>query len=230
MKFLILSDMHGDTAKVEQLAEQFAEADSVLFGGDFTKFGAPDTGKPALETLIKKHESIFAVIGNCDDIEMLDDIEKADISVEKGMVFHDGLVFAGSGGGSKFTGDTPFEREDEDLAADFAILDSSAGEMADENGHWNNLVVIMHNPPKDTNCDLIPAGVHVGSPSLKKFIEEKQPLFVVTGHIHESAGIDTVGKTVVMNPGALFEGKYGWIEAEKKDGTWEVTKAELRTL
>ncbi len=230
MKFLILSDMHGDTAKVEELAEKFAQADSVIFGGDFTKFGAPDSGKPALETLIKKHESIFAVIGNCDDPEMLDDIEKADISVEKGMVFHDGLVFAGSGGGSKFSGDTPFEREDEELVSDYAILESSAKELADENGHWNNLVLIMHNPPKDTKCDLIPAGIHVGSAGLRKFIEDRQPLFVVTGHIHESAGIDKVGETVVMNPGALFEGKYGWIEAEKTDGKWAVTKAELCNL
>lgn len=231
MRFLIISDMHGDTANVEKLADEFARADAVLFGGDFAKFNHAETGKPALETLVKKHESVYAVIGNCDEPEFLSELEAADISVENGMVFHDSLIFAGSGGGTKFSGDTPFERTEEEILSDYAILKDSAAQCADENGHWNNLVLIMHNPPKDTACDLIPAGVHVGSSALRAFIEETQPLLVVTGHIHESAGIDTIGRTTVVNPGALFEGKYAVAEAQKDEsGAWSITKAELKTL
>ena len=231
MRFLIISDMHGDTANVEKLADEFSKADVVLFGGDFAKFNHAETGKPALETLVKKHESVYAVIGNCDEPEFLSELEAADISVENGMVFHDSLIFAGSGGGTKFSGDTPFERTEEEILSDYAILKDSAAQCADENGHWNNLVLIMHNPPKDTACDLIPAGVHVGSSALRAFIEETQPLLVVTGHIHESAGIDTIGRTTVVNPGALFEGKYAVAEAAADgNGVWSVTKAELKAL
>ena len=98
-------------------------------------------------------------------------------------------------------------------------------------GEWGNLIAIMHNPPKDTKCDTISGGVHVGSPLLRKFIENYKPLAVVTGHIHESAGISEIGETTVINPGSLSEGKYGWVEAEKdSDGKWSVTKAELLTI
>lgn len=231
MRFLIISDMHGDTATIEKLADEFAAADAVLFGGDFAKFQHPETGKPALETLVKKHEAVYAVIGNCDQPEFLDEIEGADISVQKGMVFHEGLIFAGSGGGTKFSGDTPNERTEEDIVADFDILKDSAAQCADSEGHWNNLVLIMHNPPKDTACDMIPGGIHVGSAALRALIDAMQPLLVVTGHIHESAGIDTVGRTTVVNPGALFEGKYAVVEAQQDEaGLWAVTKAELKTL
>jgi uncharacterized protein len=230
MKFLLLSDMHGDTAYVEKLAEQFAEADAVLFAGDFAAFEHPETGLPALDTLVKKHEVIFSVIGNCDTPDFIEEIEKQDISVEKSLVFHGGLVFTGSGGGSRFTGTTPNERSDEELLSDLDIVTNSATQGADEKGHWNNLVVIMHNPPKDTNCDVISAGVHVGSALLRSFIEKIEPLFVLTGHIHESAGIDRIGKTVVINPGSLAEGRYGWMEAQEDSGCWQVTTAELRSL
>lgn len=230
MKFLVLSDMHGDTAYIEKLAEQFAEADAVLFAGDFAAFKHPETGKPALDTLCKKHESIFSVIGNCDDPEFINEIEKADISVEKSLVFHNGLVLAGSGGGSKFTGTTPNERTDEELVSDLDIVTKSAAQGADANGHWNNLVLIIHNPPKDTKCDMITGGIHVGSPLLRSFIEKAEPLAVITGHIHESAGIDKIGPTTVINPGSLAEGKYAWLEVEKSNGEWAVTKAELKEI
>ncbi len=230
MKVLVISDIHGDTENIEKLADKFGEADMVLFGGDFAKFEHTETAKPALECLLKRHESIFAVLGNCDDPEFLDAIDDADISVQGSMVFHEGLVLAGSGGGSKFTGTTPFERTEEELAGDFNIINSSIQHIGDEEGKCNSLVLIMHNPPKDTKCDCIGNGVHVGSELLRRFIEEKQPVLVVTGHIHESAGIDKIGDSTVINPGSLAEGKYGWVELELKDKTWSVTKAELLSL
>ena len=88
----------------------------------------------------------------------------------------------------------------------------------------------MHNPPKNTDCDKIPGDIHVGSELSTKFIEEYKPLAVVTGHIHESAAICKVGNTTVMNPGAVAEGKYGWLTVSKKDGKWTVDSAELKNL
>ena len=45
MKFLILSDMHGDFEKLDRLDEKFKAADAVIFGGDFSKFKSPETGQ-----------------------------------------------------------------------------------------------------------------------------------------------------------------------------------------
>lgn len=225
MKFLVISDLHGNLEVLDKMDDLFKKADAVLFAGDFAKFEHEETGLPALEKLCAKHEQIFSVLGNCDNPDFISETEKRDVSVQGGLVMSAGLAFAGSGGGSKFTGTTPNERSDEDLVSDFSII-TNQGEQ-----EWNNLIAIMHNPPKDTKCDTIPGGIHVGSQLLREFIETYKPLAVITGHIHESAAIDTIGSTTVINPGALTEGKYAWLEAEKSgDDSWCVKSATLETL
>ena len=62
MKFLILSDIHGDLEKLDALDARFKEADAVLFGGDYARFEHEETGKPVLDKLLSKHENIFSVI------------------------------------------------------------------------------------------------------------------------------------------------------------------------
>lgn len=230
MKLLLLSDIHGNTENLEKLAVEFSKADAVLFGGDFAKFQHPETALPVLQALSKSHECVFSVIGNCDDIDFLSEVEKADISVQASMVFHEGIVIAGSGGGSKFSGATPFERTDEELVSDFKIVENSLAQIGDKDGHCNSLVLIMHNPPKDTACDLIPGNIHVGSDCLRAFVEKTQPLLVLTGHIHESAAIDKVGSSTIVNPGSLAEGKYAVAELKMTDGLWSVEQVELRSI
>lgn len=227
MKFLVLSDIHGNLENIDKLDEQFKSVDAVLFGGDFAKFGETETGKPVLDNLITKHENIFSVIGNCDEPEFLEKIENADICVQNTITFHEGLVFGGAGGGTKFSGDTPNEREEDEILSDFSMIDSSAENYVDENGKWNNLVLIMHNPPKDTECDKIPNGIHVGSQKLREYIEKYEPVLVITGHIHESAGISKVGESTIINPGSLAEGKYAIVEITKENEKWTVKNAEL---
>lgn len=227
MKFLVISDIHGNLENIDKLDGKFKEADAVLFGGDFALFEHTETAKPVLEKLLSKHEVIHSVLGNCDNPEFLDQIEGADISVQGSLTFNEGYAVCGSGGGSKFTGTTPFERTDEELVSDFNVVDSSSQDCADENGHWSNLILIMHNPPKNTKCDMIPGDIHVGSEGLRDFIEKRTPFLVVTGHIHESAGIDKIGDTTVINPGSLAEGKYAWVEAKSDNGKWTVESAEL---
>lgn len=227
MKFLVLSDMHGNKDILDKLDDEFKAADAVLFAGDFAQFKKPETGKPALEALCRKHDTVFSVIGNCDEPDFIEEIEDADICVQNTLVFHEGLAFAGSGGGSKFTGTTPNERTEEELLADLDIVSNSEG-GADENGHWNNLIVIMHNPPKDTKCDAVNPTVHAGSLLLRKFIEDKQPLAVITGHIHEGAAIDKIGNTTVINPGPLCDGSYAVMEAQQKNGIWSIVSAQMK--
>jgi uncharacterized protein len=67
-------------------------------------------------------------------------------------------------------------------------------------------IFVLHSPPRDTRCDMIGAGVHVGSRAIRAFIERHQPPLVLSGHIHESPRVssawrDGIGRTVVVNPG-----------------------------
>lgn len=84
----------------------------------------------------------------------------------------------------------------------------------------NNAVFLFHGPPYKTNLDRAaldgkmidhaPLDPHVGSIAIKKFIETKQPMLTLHGHIHESPGLtgswkDKIGKTFCFS--AAHDGK-----------------------
>lgn len=227
MKFLCISDVHGNIEALDKLeaAGAFKEADAVLFAGDFAECFKTETSKPVLDSLVKKHDEIYAVLGNCDEPDFIEELEDAGINAEKTLNYTDGFAVLGSGGGSKFTGKTPNERTLEELMSDFAILDS-----CEDSETWENLIVVSHNPPKGEKVDSFAPGMHAGSELFTKFIEEKKPLAVLTGHIHEGTAIETIGSTVVVNPGSLGEkGTYAMLTVEKKDGKYSAA-AELKNL
>ena len=67
-------------------------------------------------------------------------------------------------------------------------------------------VYVLHDPPYDTNLDLLFNGQHIGSAAVRRFIEQHQPPAVLSGHIHESPKVsgkvmDRIGDTVCVNPG-----------------------------
>ncbi len=80
-------------------------------------------------------------------------------------------------------------------------------------------IFLFHSPPYKTNLDRaaldgkmidhVPLDVHVGSIAIKRFIEKRQPLLTLHGHVHESASItgswkDKIGETNVF--GAAHNG------------------------
>jgi len=71
-------------------------------------------------------------------------------------------------------------------------------------------IFLFHSPPYQTlldraamdgrKVDHVPLDVHVGSIAIKRFIEERQPLVTLHGHVHESARLtgswqDRIGRT-----------------------------------
>jgi len=56
---------------------------------------------------------------------------------------------------------------------------------------------------------------HYGSKMARKMINKYHPLLHIGGHIHESAGEDKLGKTILVNPGAVHEGKAAIIELDE---------------
>jgi Icc-related predicted phosphoesterase len=80
-------------------------------------------------------------------------------------------------------------------------------------------VFLFHSPPYETNLDRaandgktvdhVPLDLHVGSIALRRFIDQRQPLVTLHGHIHESARLtgswrDRIGRTHVF--GAAHDG------------------------
>ncbi|ADN49503.1 metallophosphoesterase family protein [Vulcanisaeta distributa] len=88
------------------------------------------------------------------------------------------------------------------------------------------LILISHYPPYGTNVDKAWNGSHIGSKSVRRFVENVRPLVVLCGHVHESRGVDRLGNTVIVNPGPLINGYYALVNIND-DGT---VNAELSKL
>jgi uncharacterized protein len=61
-------------------------------------------------------------------------------------------------------------------------------------------VIVSHAPPFQTRLDNL--GRHVGNVTLRFVIDQLQPAFALSGHIHETEYFqDTIGRTTVINVG-----------------------------
>jgi Icc-related predicted phosphoesterase len=78
------------------------------------------------------------------------------------------------------------------------------------------LVLVSHSPPKNTRLDMVWSGEHVGSIAVRNFIEKFKPALVISGHVHEARGIDSVGETTLVNTGPALAGNYAEIRLEDK--------------
>jgi len=185
---LCLADPHGRWKKLLEAIER-VDSNMVLIAGDLLM---------DLEGVLEKADiegrAVFYVPGN------MDSPREAEIegygsarNLHNRKVVFNGFSLGGFGGANKGPFHTPFEwREEEALEK----LRSLGGVD----------ILLTHAPPKNTNCDRGPFGMHIGSIAVRKYIEEFQPKLVVCGHIHESRGIDKIGETVIVNPGPLHRG------------------------
>jgi len=60
------------------------------------------------------------------------------------------------------------------------------------------------------------SGEHVGSSSVRQYIEERQPSVVFCGHIHEARGIDNIGNALVVNPGPARHNQCAIVDLNEK--------------
>jgi Icc-related predicted phosphoesterase len=115
----------------------------------------------------------------------------------------EGISLIGLGGSPRGSFKTVFEYSEEEAAALFEVAAKDYG--------GGMLILVSHCPPKDTKVDQVSDGEHVGSISVRRFVEKVRPALVVSGHIHESQGTDTIGSTVIVNTGPAQRGQYAEI-------------------
>ena len=86
---------------------------------------------------------------------------------------------------------------------------------------------MVHNPPYGSKLDFaLTIKDHIGSKSVREVIERFKPDLCVCGHVHESQGIETIGETICVNPGASRFGNATLIEIDM-DGIKNSIKAEI---
>jgi len=63
-------------------------------------------------------------------------------------------------------------------------------------------VYVVHTPPFATTLDRLQGGITpIGSRALRTFIDTQRPPLTLHGHVHESPGVERIGRTVCVNPG-----------------------------
>ena len=205
MRIIGITDIHGDTRHAGRLAQLEPPADVLLVAGDVTHFDREDAIAGVISSLRPLARQQLAVLGNCDYPGSGTYLSDADVNLDRRNTQWEAVCFVGIGGSLPCPGKTPNEFTE-------AELRSQLGEAVAGCDAGNSIVLVSHQPPHGTSADLISNGNHVGSHSVRSFIEKHQPLVCLCGHIHEGRGLDSIGDTRVINPGPFKDGRYAVID------------------
>jgi len=210
-----LTDIHGMTSSISDLGPVLSSADIILIAGDITHFGFTLEAKEIIESVRKHNPHLLAVTGNCDHEEVNQYLTDENINLHRISTIINKFAFFGVGGSLSCPGGTPNELSEEDFKNFLTEAISDIPEGTPK-------IMLSHQPPYDTLNDLAYGGIHVGSKSSRDFIDRVQPLICFTGHIHESPGIDEIGKTRTINPGPLKNRNYAFADVGSKVETLEI--------
>ena len=221
MKILTTSDIHGDISQLLYDSIRKHNPDVLTISGDVAPTSRilprSDLGQlgwftyvfipfcitfPELKIVMTFGNHDYVVIGDLEDLLIEHDLSHRVFVLINESVNIDGIVFYGNPYSLHFLGWNYNASEVE--------LYLGCSNMCDDVD-----VFLTHQPPfgvcdrchedvfKDTNQ---PPTRPLGSHSILQIIEEKQPKFVVTGHIHTgSHRIKLVGKSKVINTSILNE-------------------------
>jgi Icc-related predicted phosphoesterase len=205
MKIIALSDLHNVTNYIEPLAEKLSTVDLVLLTGDLTHAGKAGNVSQILESIKKYNKTILAVSGNWDGREVEAFLESEGISLHRKHIIFGDVAFLGVGGALSSGINSPNEISEKDFELFLNQADPGIESQISK-------ILVCHHPPFDTLTDKTWMDDHVGSKSVRSFIETTQPLVCFTGHIHEAIGIDTIGVTKIINPGPIWKNQYAYAE------------------
>lgn len=205
MKFVVITDLHQEVANIPWINGLIEEhsPDAVLCLGDITNFG---TGKDAADILAQIKCKVYALPGNCDPTEVPECISSVAVDMHGKAVTIGDYYMAGLGGSNITIFGTPFELEEKEIDSMLRPI-SKPG-----------MILMTHAPSYDI-LDHIPNGMPVGSPALRKIVEEFKPILALSGHIHEDFGVKKIGDTVFCNPGPAKDKRAAVVEIIGNDVT-----------
>jgi Icc-related predicted phosphoesterase len=207
MKIIALPDLHqGGITYLDRISHELVEVDLILLAGDLTNRGTTADAAHVVQAVHNHNSSILTVPGNWDGSEVDAYLTQEGINLHGRCLVKDQLRFIGVGGSLYSQMKTPNEMSETDF---MAYLEQAANNLPFD-------VLVCHHPPLNTRADKTWTNLHIGSTSIRSFIEKFQPAWCFTGHIHETMGvIDVIGRTQIINPGPLWEGHYAYAEIVK---------------
>jgi len=205
MKFLVITDLHQATDNIpwiNGLIDEYSP-EAVLCLGDITDMG---TGEQAADIISQIKCKVYALPGNCDPRDLPQKISEVAVDMHGKSAQIGDLYIAGLGGSNITIFDTPFELKEEEIDSMLRPI-SKPG-----------MLLMTHAPSYDI-FDHIPNGTPVGSPAIRKIVEDFKPVLALSGHIHEDFGVQKIGDTVFCNPGPAKEKRAAVVEIAGKNVT-----------
>jgi Icc-related predicted phosphoesterase len=207
MKIVSFGDVHMATQNLARMGEVLQGTDLIIVSGDLTNFGGVKEARKVLDDVRQACPHVLALPGNLDRREVMPFLDREGVGLHgKGMVV-DGIGIFGCGGSNITPFNTPTELTEDEI---YETLKRGHAEVS----QCRPLLMVCHTPPYDTKCDRIVGGRAVGSTAARRFIEEAKPDLCISGHIHESAAIDAIGPTKIINAGPFKGGGYVVVHAD----------------
>ena len=205
MRIAYVVDVHDRFDAVGEALEALGEVDVLLVGGDLTNLGTADDAERAIELWRPLAPQLFALAGNMDSPAIDERLVDLGVSLDGRGVVVEGVGFAGVSAAPLSPLHTPYELPEEELRR---RAESGLDAIRDAQVR----IFCPHAPPRDTTCDLLGSGEHVGSVAVRALVDREQPDVVLCGHIHEARGTDKIGSTRVVNPGPVASGHRALVE------------------
>jgi hypothetical protein len=208
MRMIAFTDFHSNNEAFARAKELIRNEKwhCVVVAGDITNYDG-ELAKRRLKELAEVTVPLFFVPGNMDSPDLSSWLGTNSVRPLHGKSARvDGVFLVGLGGSPPGPFSTPFEIP-EDKAAQLVNQAMVGFDMG-------TLVLVSHCPPKNTKLDVVPSGEHAGSMAVRNFVEEFKPILVVSGHVHEARGIDSIGETTLVNTGPAHRGNYAEITVQ----------------
>ena len=204
MKLLCLSDIHGEAAGLEELMSSPEPADVVIVAGDITHLGGRTEAQAVLAPILSLRARLIAVAGNMDRETARGYLGELGVDLHARGIVIEGVGFMGLGGGTPSPFGTPWELDDAEAQR---CLEAGRAQISDASFR----VLVSHAPPRGTQLDRGFARQHVGSGPVRDFLLAGSVNLCICGHIHESAGEDSLGGAKCVNLGPFKDGNYALV-------------------
>ncbi|MFH1784838.1 MAG: metallophosphoesterase family protein [Candidatus Micrarchaeota archaeon] len=180
MKVLAFSDLHHEEAALESLVELGKKHNHVFICGDTSRT------EIFAKTVLQEFPNGFIIPGNWDSEHVNNLFSSSPQWIHGRRVdLFGNLNVVGFG----FSPPTPFGTFGEISEDEFY---SKMSKLPID----KNTLLLLHTPPKGHFDEAFLR--HIGSSSILKIIEEKEPLVAFFGHAHEHSGIKVLGNTMLV--------------------------------
>ena len=194
---------------------QMSEQERLAVERDLIKVRLQKWSDYAASILRPRGIRLILIPGNDDPKDINEDLSRAEWTenVDEKYIVVDSYPVAGFGYSNPTPWNCPRELPELDIARRLAAVCSSL-----KTEDYARLILICHVPPYRSGLDVAPeietkngefvlvqgGEREVGSTSVRKFVDDRQPLLVLSGHCHDSPGFRFIGRSLCVNAGSSY--------------------------